>query len=1151
MSLFFLLLSSLLIFPSSGCDYYVSEDPSCANETCNNLAYYFSATSINWNNTELCFVPGVHYLQETIVITNVTGLTMKGIGHISQLVCTSDDTAVYILFCNDITISNIELKDCQSSHNASVVIFSHVLKLLMDRVSFTVNGSALSLINTFNVTIKGSTFDMTPLMSSSVIHFTFYDTTRASFGNYYYVQLDNTSLKFAGNVESIFSVSGIQLVLGHSQYSVNVILDSVSIDSVVQSLSNIDIQANTTMYNILIDSLYSKGSYYGLGLLQKGCLSQLTESATRLQTITISNSFFTNSKLFAIVITWESFANGIVIIDSTILSNNTGQVGSAILINQQRVFHQYFLSIFLNNVTVRENKVKISTNVSFQPNFQSAVALTSVPNITFTNCSFIGNKGSGLFIFDSFATFSGTNYFIDNSGYSGGGIAMYGSSYLVLMKDSMLNFTDNHASHEGGAIFISQIILQVYNVSYYDDEILGSCFFQLKDDYPLKKNYFYFRNNTASVGSIVYGGITSNCNAYCIDDSKTIESNVNIYDVSDIVDQPGNSLVTSDARGVCFCIGDVPYCDKTAIHSSVFPGNPLKVSVVITGGVEDNATTGIVKLDNVPHILTKPKCTIISQLIDTSTYKKLRLFLSVDSETNFDSDSKLLIVSIEQCPIGYHLSQETWRCECDFKLDNDPSVTCNQMNGTFTRAGLTWIGVYQNNCTVIKNYCEYCEFNTVNFYLNDTAKQCSLNRAGIYCGQCAEGLSLMLGSNKCGDCSNGYIALFIPFALAGVALVIFIIVLNLTVTTGIINGFLFFANIVKMYQPLFFGINNIPVLSQFISWVNLDLGIETCFFNGMNSCSKIGLQFIFPFYLWFLIIIIIYLSQKFSKLSRLIGNNAVPVLCTLILLSYTKLLRAIVSIFTYTPICSDTMWFIDSNIRYCTGCHLLLFIIAILMLVVLFVPYTLFLILFPLWELCRSKWSFGTKIYLKLKPFFDAYAGPHKGFFRIWPGILIISRIILALVFAAAPDPTIPASMVMAIAAVLILMLSSGSVYKIPKLHNLEIFYLLCLMALVFVLDDDYSNNDLQLQVEEAIQGEAVILAISFIGFLGILAYHIYSLEWVRDCVKSLRKGKHRMIVLRNSNNIKQDSEPARVETTVVNINHSELREPLLDTESN
>ena len=74
--------------------------------------------------------------------------------------------------------------------------------------------------------------------------------------------------------------------------------------------------------------------------------------------------------------------------------------------------------------------------------------------------------------------------------------------------------------------------------------------------------------------------------------------------------------------------------------------------------------------------------------------------------------------------------------------------------------------------------------------------------------------------------------------MAGIALVALIIALKLTVSVGTINGLIFYSNVVKIYEPIFFPNGPIKLSSQFISWLNLDLGIETCFFDGMGSCSK-------------------------------------------------------------------------------------------------------------------------------------------------------------------------------------------------------------------------------------------------------------------------------------------------------------------------
>ena len=92
-------------------------------------------------------------------------------------------------------------------------------------------------------------------------------------------------------------------------------------------------------------------------------------------------------------------------------------------------------------------------------------------------------------------------------------------------------------------------------------------------------------------------------------------------------------------------------------------------------------------------------------------------------------------------------------------------------------------------------------------------------------------------------------------------------------------------------------------LRVFISFVNLDLGFETCFYNGMDSYAKVWLQLFFPFYLIFIAISIITASRYSSRILRLTYTRSLPVLATLFLLSYTGVLRTVLTVlFSYSTI---------------------------------------------------------------------------------------------------------------------------------------------------------------------------------------------------------------------------------------------------------
>ena len=139
-------------------------------------------------------------------------------------------------------------------------------------------------------------------------------------------------------------------------------------------------------------------------------------------------------------------------------------------------------------------------------------------------------------------------------------------------------------------------------------------------------------------------------------------------------------------------------------------------------------------------------------------------------------------------------------------------------------------------------------------------------------------------------------------------------------------------------------------LVGFISWLNLDLGIETCFYDGMSTYVKTWLQFIFPIYIWAIVGLIIFISQHSRRMSRILGSNPVAVLATLILLSYAKMLRTIISALSFTTLQyphdeTQVVWLYDANIKYFSGKHIPLFVVALLFFVFLFLPYTLLLLL--------------------------------------------------------------------------------------------------------------------------------------------------------------------------------------------------------------
>ena len=93
------------------------------------------------------------------------------------------------------------------------------------------------------------------------------------------------------------------------------------------------------------------------------------------------------------------------------------------------------------------------------------------------------------------------------------------------------------------------------------------------------------------------------------------------------------------------------------------------------------------------------------------------------------------------------------------------------------------------------------------------------------------------------------------------------------------------------------------------------------------------------------------------------------------------------------------MWLHDANVDYLNGKHAL-FLVAVVVFLFLFLPYTL-LLLFGQWlQAISYPKLFSWVKRARLKPFMDLYHAPYKGKHRYWPGLLLVLRFVLLLVFA-------------------------------------------------------------------------------------------------------------------------------------------------------
>ena len=212
-------------------------------------------------------------------------------------------------------------------------------------------------------------------------------------------------------------------------------------------------------------------------------------------------------------------------------------------------------------------------------------------------------------------------------------------------------------------------------------------------------------------------------------------------------------------------------------------------------------------------------------------------------------------------------------------------------------------------------------------------------RGGVICGGCNEGFSVVFGPDVCSICnSNLWLLVIGVFIMLGILLVLCLFYLQLTISTELLGGIIFYANMVWISFGFILPISSEYnyILKILFSLLNLELGFELCFYKGMTMSIKTGLQFMFPIYLWLLVLIMSLISRFSNKFANLTVNYSVQVLSTLLYLSFSKLVLTIIDIFipasVYTPSETLTVWYSDGNVSYWndTG-HLILLIISFML----------------------------------------------------------------------------------------------------------------------------------------------------------------------------------------------------------------------------
>ena len=296
-------------------------------------------------------------------------------------------------------------------------------------------------------------------------------------------------------------------------------------------------------------------------------------------------------------------------------------------------------------------------------------------------------------------------------------------------------------------------------------------------------------------------------------------------------------------------------------------------------------------------------------------------------------------------------------------------------------------------------------------------------------------------------------------------------------------------------------------------------------------------------------------SRYSHKIARSLGNNPVAALATLFLLSYSKILRTIITALSFTTLeypdgTHKLVWLYDGNVPYFQRAdHIVLGAFAIIALLFLFLPYTL-LLFSGHWLQAHSHWWILSWIN-KIMPFMDAYYAPYKKESRYWTGLILFVRCALFLTFSFNVLGNASVNL-LAITSITAGLAASAWVRKriYEKFYNdiLEISFIfnLCILAAATYHVKETGGSQAKLANTS--------VGIAFATFICIVAYHVYFNLCKTSVWKKLPEPKFRRYFSlphwlgqdRKCNTKKtrqHDNATVKVPTTIT----VDINEPLLD----
>lgn len=716
-----------------------------------------------------------------------------------------------------------------------------------------------------------------------------------------------------------------------------------------------------------------------------------------------------------------------------IWSSNLGDYASAVDVAPalfQRLENGHLPIPEFTNGTFDSNYLK-SDGKYYRSKYSGIFVITKSVVLFSGQTSFSNNLDSALYVNSGKVKFgSGSSVvFTNNSAARGGAISAYGYTSLEFNRDSLIRFAQNRASELGAGIY--------YQSFDQHDFITGrECFLKLGEEGSGRNDTnvrLLFEGNNATVaGSSVYASTFYPC-VYSTDYRKIGKGlTTSVLDfLGDVQLDDGNSPLASDGRDF----------DTSRIEPlySFIPGKWVSIGSVHPYDEFNQSSRNRLSL------LVTFKNGNIAADRNYIIEGNLRFFGEPGTNDTLEITQvapRQLILSLKvnmlSCPPGFYFDYEENVCKCsalndDFQYYGVPICDTVEYRAYLLRG--YWIGyipittqqpenLYTAPCPLdfCKQTNQSSKLPNVSSELNEHV--CGIDRRGILCGDCTEGHSHFFHSEgfKCGFenlCSVGIIFFILSELVPVVILFSVIIALDISFTSGNINGFIFFCQ--ASIDLKTYSMQSTQVARLFYDIFNLDYfstsKLSFCLWRDATVIDILAFKYVTVIFSFALVICLILLMNRLKcsrieeflkikeKLSVIKGLSAFLIIC------YAQCAKT--SFYILTPIrlrtqgrdAGQELVTFFGGLPFLHGRHRFYGAVAIFFIVTIVSIPPLLLTLYPLLvqllALCKlsEHWVVGKVLKIlqiyRLKPLIDSFQGSFKDKFRFFAGLYFIYRVLI------------------------------------------------------------------------------------------------------------------------------------------------------------